>query len=169
MIGGASEGSGEAGTESPLRRHLTRSSIKPRLLFPPKAPEPEINIDDEEAATDIEDHVLAGAEENEPATPTDLVDATPGTPEAPKFAPASPPMTQRTTRFGGKKPAEGSTPIKLKASKETKEAKETKPATRGKRSPFDGWRRVKGGPESQAGQKRAGESLTSGSAKRTRT
>ncbi|KAK7752212.1 hypothetical protein SLS62_005746 [Diatrype stigma] len=134
---------------SPSRR-ITRSSIKPRLLFPRagkgKAIEHTSN-EDEEAATDIEDHVLnAGADADvaSPATPLDLVDEKPGTPKAPRFAPASPPSTSRTTRVSSK----------LSAAESTSMKKPTKA-----RSPFDGWRRSKRAAESH-GQKREGSPLS---------
>jgi hypothetical protein len=143
----------DGGLDSRLRRPLARSSIKPRLLFPPtKTQESNVEIDEEEAVTEIEDNVPEPTENDDPATPMELVDEQPNTPEAPRFAPASPPTTARTTRFGGKKSAEV-TPMKSKPT--------------GKRSPFDGWKRVKGGSESH-GQKRSGDALPAGAAKRTR-
>lgn len=109
--------------------------------------------DDEEAATDIEDHVLAGMDEQaQPATPADLVEEAPDTPEAPRFAPVSPPSTARTTRSSIKKGAD-STPIK--------------PQQPGKRSPFDAWRRTKAASQS-TGQKRQGDELPVAASKRTK-
>ncbi|KAK3945567.1 hypothetical protein QBC46DRAFT_277274 [Diplogelasinospora grovesii] len=144
--------------ESRLRRPLTRSAVKPRLLFPAAKAEPDpkpIDEEDEEAETDIEDHVLAGLEDKNPSTPMDLVEAVPDTPEAPRFAPVSPPSTARTTRFGNKVAAE-TTPMKKKPG--------------GKRNPFDGWRRVKGGSSDTQGHKRPGDdTLPTGPAKRART
>lgn len=139
--------------DSAVRRPVTRSSIKPRLLFPTKPAEAsDTKNDDEEAVTDIEDHVLAKSKADHPETPLELVEEAPDTPVAPKFAPASPPTTARTTRHGDKG-SEESTPIK--------------PTRSGKRSPFDGWRRVKNGSESQS-QKRSGDTLTADAPKRTR-
>jgi hypothetical protein len=137
---------------------MTRSSIKPRLLFPvPAAAQEPANLDDEEAETDIEEPIPAKDEMDveQPHTPFDLVEESPDTPVAPKFAPAmpvSPPTTQRTTRHGTKS-ADETTPMK--------------PIRGGKRSPFDGWRRTKNGSESSS-TKRSGESLTADAAKRTR-
>jgi len=80
---------------STLHRPLTRSSIKPRLLFPSpqqvraKEKKSQLSEDDEEAITDIEEHGLST-----PAEDQDIV----VTPKAPKFAPASPPTTIRATR-----------------------------------------------------------------------
>lgn len=156
------DGGLDAAVESRLHRPMTRSSIKPRLLFPQATQEPApTNYDEEEAETDIEDQEPIPAkdemdiEHEEPSTPSELGQA-PGTPVAPKFAPASmlasPPTTQRTTRHGTKS-AEETTPMK--------------PIRGGKRSPFDGWRRTKNGSESSS-TKRSGESLTADAAKRTR-
>ncbi|KAK4454088.1 hypothetical protein QBC34DRAFT_177186 [Podospora aff. communis PSN243] len=150
------EDSESSSTESSPAR-LTRSSIKPRLLFARKSEEPE--VDEEEVATEIEDNVIMLDAENDPTTPLNLAEQAPGTPKAPKFAPASPPTTVRTTRFGRK--SRETTPVKTTALEAPKEA-----AARGsKRSPFDGWRRVKGSSES--GQKRGGDALAS-PAKRSR-
>lgn len=147
-----------SGSDIPAGRK-TRSSIKPRLLFP-KTEEAQIQTDEEEVATEIEDNVLMLDAENEPTTPLDLAEQAPGTPEAPKFAPASPPATTRTTRFG-KKPTDTPTAAAaLPAPKST--------TGRGKRSPFDDWRRTKSGTESRA-PKRPGDGLASASTKRTRT
>lgn len=80
--------------DNELHRPLTRSSIKPRLLFPSpqqvKAKEKiaHLSEDDEEAVTDIEEHGVS--------TPAE--DAIISTPKATKFAPASPPTTVRATR-----------------------------------------------------------------------
>jgi hypothetical protein len=152
---GLDEGEGglESAVESPTKRHFTRSSIKPRRLFvSADVDEPKDLDEDEEAATDIEDHVLARMEEaGKPETPMDLIAEAPGTPEAPRFAPASPPTTARTTRFGSKKAAD-TTP---------------KPKQPAKRSPFDGWRRVKGGTESTS-HKRSGDDLSAAEPKRSR-
>lgn len=143
-----------AGDESRLRRPLTRSAIRPRLLFPVgDKGKGALNHDedDEEAVTDIEDHVTIQETADDaalfgPQTPRKLVDGpVPGTPEAPKFG-VSPPTTARVTR-SGVKPADDATPMK--------------PARGGKKhSPFDGWRRVKGGAAESSSQKRpAGETL----------
>ena len=155
---GLDEGDGglESAVESQSKRHFTRSSIKPRLLFPTgnaeesHIDESQIMEDDEEAVTDIEDHVLAGLEADKPETPMDRIDKEPGTPEAPRFAPAPPPTTARTTRHGSKKAADA-----------------TPKARPAKRSPFDSWRRVKGGAPA-TGHKRSGDDLSAEAPKRTR-
>ncbi|KAK3303324.1 uncharacterized protein B0T15DRAFT_271123 [Chaetomium strumarium] len=145
------EGGLESAVEAP-RRHFTRSSIKPRLLFPTAmADEAKLENADEEAPTDIEDHVLAGLEAEKPETPVDLIEEAAGTPKAPRHAPASPPATARTTRFGSKKATESS-PMKAKPAKG---------------SPFDSWRRTKAGAQS-TGHKRSGEDIPAAASKRTR-
>ncbi|KAB5543043.1 hypothetical protein GE09DRAFT_235631 [Coniochaeta sp. 2T2.1] len=159
------DGGLDAAVQPRLRRPMTRSTIKPRLLFPVAEPaqqeEPApTNLEDEEAETDIEEPVSTkdemDLEEDEPQTPNDLIEQTPDTPLAPKFAPtmpASPPTTQRTTRHGTKS-ADETTPMK--------------PTRGGKRSPFDGWRRTKNGGSESSGSKRSGEALTADAAKRSR-
>ncbi|KAK3316357.1 hypothetical protein B0H66DRAFT_534611 [Apodospora peruviana] len=147
----------DGGLESVVESRFTRATVKPRLLFPTKVKQPKDVDEDEEAVTDIEDHVLEGVKEHDPITPMDLVEEErASTPEAPRFAPASPPTTDRTTRFGANKGGDAS-PVK------------PKPAPRGKRSPFDGWRRVKGSASSESsGHKRAGDALPTSPAKRNR-
>ena len=80
--------------EPNLRRPLTRSSIKPRLLFPTahqtevKEKRPQVTEDEEEAITDIEE-------------PHDSLEAKVATPKHARFAPvapATPPTTARTLR-----------------------------------------------------------------------
>lgn len=134
-------------------RRVTRSAIKPRLLFARerKAKEAvvEHNTEDEEAATDIEEHALPSividsgekTVETTVETPAEEQD-TPDTPTAPRFAPASPPSTTRTTR----------TTKKLEGS-----ASPLKKPTKSRSSPFDSWRRSKSHAGSR-GQKREAES-----------
>jgi hypothetical protein len=158
------DGGLDAAVESRLHRPMTRSSIKPRLLFPESrvaAPvqHPSASFEDEEAETDIEEPIATkdemDIEVDERQTPFDPADETPDTPVAPKYASAmqmTPPTTQRTTRHGTKS-ADETTPMK---------------ALRGKnRSPFDGWRRTKKASEGPSG-KRSGESLAADAPKRTR-
>ncbi|KAI0021800.1 hypothetical protein F4780DRAFT_736686 [Xylariomycetidae sp. FL0641] len=162
---------GEFATGSPQRartqtQRITRSSVKPRLLFPTekkgKGTANATTTEDEEAATDIEDHVFADSNDLElpvpempipkvqveiqppsPATPAEMVDE-PNTPDAPRFAPASPPSTSRVTRSTNKLQA----------------AQVQEPPKKGRktRSPFDSWRRSKSRSEPH-GQKRQGEVL----------
>lgn len=139
----------ELDEETRLAMPLTRSSVKPRLLFPPK--QPERSIDDEEADTDVEDNVKTRTAGPIPQTPSKSRKETGKTPDAPKYGPVSPPETRRTTRSANKLSGE-ETPVK-------------KP----KRQPtlFDSWPRTK---EHRAPPptKRAGESLPTAPAKRTR-
>ncbi|RDA92485.1 hypothetical protein CP533_6421 [Ophiocordyceps camponoti-saundersi (nom. inval.)] len=139
----------ETSTESESSRPLTRSSIQPRLLFPRQVPEAAKN-DDDEAPTDVEDTPVTGDLDG-PQTPKQADDDVVQTPEAPKFAPVSPPDTKRTTRSANKLAHEG-TPLKRKS---------------GPKSPFDSWLRTKEVRHSSA-TKRHGESLTAPSTKRTR-
>ncbi|OTB03630.1 hypothetical protein M426DRAFT_23570 [Hypoxylon sp. CI-4A] len=131
-----------------------KRSLKPRLLFPSKKEVAAATKEDEEAVTDIEDHVIEDADINEatevveedieepaaPATPVRQAGKKPQTPVAPRFAPASPPSTVRATRASTKLQAH---PTPTKQSKQ--------------RSPFDGWRRSKS-RASQQGQKRGATS-----------
>jgi hypothetical protein len=128
----------------------TRSSIKPRLLFQSELKGKQAmtmaTAEDEEAITDIEDHVLDNAEDSEiemdvPETPIRVADDKIKTPDAPRFGPSSPPSTARVTRSSDKL-RDGVTPMKT-----------TKVP-----SPFDGWRRSKSRPPQS--QKRGGEPLT---------
>ncbi|OHF00253.1 hypothetical protein CORC01_04442 [Colletotrichum orchidophilum] len=143
-------------SESRLRRPLTRSAMKPRLLFPvaPKAPATGTTLEEEEAITDIEDHHLEEDPEVEatPGTPVEVEEEAPSTPKAPKFGQtvATPPDTRRTTRSGLKK--EEATPIKRKS----------------RQSPFDDWPRVKSRQGSTV-TKRAGDELEASAPKRART
>jgi hypothetical protein len=149
----------ENDVEARLARPLTRSSIKPRLLF--QTAKTQEMIDEEEAATDFEEdeedeETEAEAEVEIPEIPVPQTPAKrrvkhAATPEAPKFAPVSPPDTRRTTRSTNKLMDEA-TPIK----------------GRSKSSPFDSWRRTKE-HKAPGGQKRHADTLTSDNAKRTRT
>lgn len=147
----------ENDAEARLARPLTRSSIKPRLLF--QTAKTQEMIDEEEAATDVEEDEEEQETEEEVEIPEIPVPQTPAkrrvkhaaTPEAPKFAPVSPPDTRRTTRSTNKLMDEA-TPIK----------------GRSKSSPFDAWRRTKE-HKAPSGQKRHADTLTSDNAKRTRT
>ncbi|KAI8631311.1 hypothetical protein F5Y19DRAFT_26609 [Xylariaceae sp. FL1651] len=149
-VDSSSQAEGEEATElNSIRRQrpMTRSSIKPRRLFQsePENKQPATTAaEDEEAITDIEDHVLYDAEDVEievPETPADMTDEKIETPRAPRFAPASPPTTARATRSTDKL-REGNTPVE-------------KPKVP---SPFDGWRRSKSRAQPH-GQKRDGDSL----------
>jgi hypothetical protein len=118
-----------------LRGPLTRSSVKPRLLFPTpsqiKAKEmrSQATEDEEEAITDIE-------ELNPLSTPNGQMNGFATTPKAPKFAPASPPTTARITRSKQLDMAGSPPPAELSRERS--------------HSPFVGW---------TSGKKRGGDSL----------
>lgn len=135
----------EEDPEAHLTRPLTRASIKPCLLF--QTTKTYEQIEEEEAVTDVEDNE---DELDIPATPSILKKERAGTPEAPRFAPASPPSTRRVTRSTNKLGDE-STPIKPP----------------GKRSPFDAWRRTKDTVKSPS-RKRSGDSIDTRETKRSR-
>ncbi|KAL6718931.1 hypothetical protein ACLMJK_003166 [Lecanora helva] len=135
-------------------RPLTRSSIKPRLLFPTQKQRqertnpPNTNTEDEEATTDIEeqpDTPMSGHnDEEEVTTPRKQVG----------FSPATPPTTVHATRQATRKAAD-----------ENVEAVPYK--GNGKRvSPFDGWARSKSAAASSGSSKskkrEAGEALEKG-------
>ena len=136
---------GDSERESSNIRPLTRSSIKPRLLFPTKQQIQERSvstIDDEEAPTDIED-----SKDHEMTDPEDEKQIT--TPvKASIFSPTTPPTTGHATRAATKKAA-------LDPPSNPPEPVEAIPyERRGKKaSPFDGWARTK------AGKKREGEAI----------
>lgn len=120
------------------RQPLSRSSIKPRVLFPiARDTEAQENDDvDEEAATDIEDHVLddAGAAEDQERVDINAEErpVTPP-PNAETETPQSPGASIRSLRPRAKRELEvGQTP--------------TGPQAKKKISPFDGWLRKKPTP-----------------------
>lgn len=137
---GAEEGLNLDQFETP--RHFTRSSVKPRLLFPSASKEVS-SLTDEEAPTDIEDQVASEPE----------VD----TPSKPRFAPATPPDTNRAKRTV-KKPMDNS-PAVGDSDEDDVPGTSTKQPKRP--SPFMNWQRVKAS-SSAKGKKRGGEELTRG-------
>ncbi|KAM0457273.1 hypothetical protein ACHAO4_003070 [Trichoderma viride] len=147
----------DSDVEAHFSKPLTRSSIKPRLLFPTKAPAPKTKqmLEEEEAATDVED-AKDTTEAEEPSapveTPVKAKEERAQTPEAPKYAPASPPETRRTTRSTNKLAA-APTPAKRA----------------GKKSPFDSWLRTKESASRSGTKRAAGEPLAAAPAKRTRS
>ncbi|KAL8305244.1 hypothetical protein RB597_003876 [Gaeumannomyces tritici] len=157
-------GEGASGLQG--RRNMTRSSIKPKLLFPPapKAKRPlDSDVEDEEEAdTDIEDHAQStDLLDEQPITPTENIkDKAPATPSAPRFAPFSPPSTTSRTTRSAQKQADQASARPLPGVRKTR------------RSPFDSWQRVKSAPDATAppkSNKRAGDSLPPAvNAKRTR-
>ena len=103
---------------------LTRSAIKPRLLFPTREQlrqRETTDLDDEEATTDIEgshNGVVTDADEEQVTTP--VMQTT--------FSPATPPTTVHATRSSTKRAPESTEVISYKGKKV---------------SPFDGWSRTK--------------------------
>ncbi|KAL5315532.1 hypothetical protein ACEPPN_016400 [Leptodophora sp. 'Broadleaf-Isolate-01'] len=160
---------GDSSLTRNLRRPLTRSSIKPRLLFPTaeqsRARETRShNTEDEEADTDIEEP-MGGV-----STPFDQIDEFAATPKAPRYGPVTPPTTTRATR--SKKVEVYSSPA---GPTSDEESASTSPMLRNHRtastkvSPFDQWQRVKPAKASPTkGKKREGESLTRGTEKKLR-
>ncbi|KAH7021036.1 uncharacterized protein B0I36DRAFT_333647 [Microdochium trichocladiopsis] len=147
LAAGDDEMSLEAAADEETPRRLTRSAIKPRLLFPPRDKAPATEEDDEEAVTDIEDNgvsFLNAATMPHPETPAEAHEDNLKTPKAPRFAPASPPSTIRTTRTTSKDLANES-PLK-------------RPIKSG--SPFDSWR-VSKRTSGRTSLKREGEPLES--------
>jgi hypothetical protein len=144
---GEEQEDGEAAnsTEANLGRPLTRSGLKPRLLFPPQPKKIDAAaLEEEEAVTDVEEDI-----EVCPETPTKAAIEAPNTPNAPRFGAAmSPPDSKRATRAGDKKD-DDATPIKVP----------------GRRSPFDSWPRVKDRSAAPS-HKRHGEALASSNTKR---
>ncbi|KAH8808457.1 hypothetical protein F5884DRAFT_792280 [Xylogone sp. PMI_703] len=153
----------DATVPAELRRPLTRSSIKPKLLFPTaqqlKAREMRSQAaeEEEEAATDIEEH--NDNDDDGDVTPSDQIKSTVMTPKAPKFAPASPPSTARVTR-SSKQFDRNNTPPPG-ASDDDAPSTPMRRGRGGKISPFDSWQRTKGGAKKPT-NKRAGEPLTRG-------
>ncbi|PHH71530.1 hypothetical protein CDD82_6453 [Ophiocordyceps australis] len=128
---------------------LSQSPTKPKLLFPRR----EHNEEEEEAVTDVEDVLFEDDEIEPPQTPVKAVSVMSKTPNAPKFtAPVSPPETRRTTRVTDKL-----------GSKKASQASSIR-----RNSPFDSWQRTKDYKDLPL-EKRQGDSLTSVTAKRTRS
>ena len=145
----------DRGSENlPRSKHFTRSSIKPRLLFPSaKIEEPEVDNTDEEAITDIEERhpehggiteLLLDTEEEPLVTPVKV-----------SFTPSTPPTTGHATRASTKKSAIDNFPLAPEPVEMGANVKVKKGRTS---SPFDGWKRVKPGVEAATkGKKRAAE------------
>ncbi|KAI9794303.1 MAG: hypothetical protein M1835_006691 [Candelina submexicana] len=152
--------SASGSSTSVSRRPFTRSSIKPRILWPTeeqlKAREPKPVEVDEEALTDIKEFT--------PKSPHEEADQTLDTPETKgsrllpptkrTFTPASPPTSGRATRASKRKVAVDSSPLGSEPEDLTSRAsKKFKP-----NSPFDGWQRTKpGAATTRKGRKREGE------------
>jgi hypothetical protein len=157
-----------------LRGPLTRSSLKPRLLFPTPEQmavrEKKHQVtDDEEVMTDLEDPFNTVV-----STPAKHINDFAVTPAAPKFAPVSPPTTARAARSNRidiDDSGQASDPITPTA-RATRSMKKMdidnatssnpitpSPSRRSKVSPFDGWQRTKTISPRQT-QKREGDFLT---------
>jgi hypothetical protein len=158
---------------------LTRSSVKPRLLFPSarQIQEKEMRLraaEEEEADTDIELPIVTASSARSQTgkntgvskanlTPVGQFDEDIATPKAPRFAPYSPPTTSRATR--SKQIDISSYPIGSDDDRSTTPTQSGSGST--KISPFMGWQRVKG--EASKGTKRQGASLArSPAGKKTR-
>ena len=150
---------------SPRLRPFTRSSIKPRLLFPTeeqrRARQAALDNPDEEAITDIEEPHALDSEMTDIAPETE--EETLVTPVKPTFSPASPPTTGRTTRAATRKAALDSSPL---VGPEPVEVPRFAVKKGKKTSPFDGWQRTKSGgggggkgTSTGKGKKREGEAM----------
>ncbi|KAL8824675.1 MAG: hypothetical protein Q9191_004892 [Dirinaria sp. TL-2023a] len=156
----------------PSSPHFTRSSIKPRLLFPTAQQQRERQLADEEATTDIEptnddcemsDSTIdetAAAQPNNKDPNTNPVETT-ITGASPAAAAAT---GHHATRSATKKTEMDRSSSSLQVDNEA-----GLPVKRGRKSPFDGWARRKAGSSSrnhaallQKGTKRAGESMEKG-------
>ncbi|CZT43090.1 uncharacterized protein RSE6_03076 [Rhynchosporium secalis] len=152
-----------------LRRPLTRSSLKPRLLFPTAEQSGtretrSHNTEDEEADTDIEEPM------NSLSTPLDQIDDITATPKAPRFGPVTPPTTARATR--SRKAEVCSSPADPTSDDEPAPSspilRSHRPSST-KVSPFDQWQRVKPVKASPGkGKKRNGEPLIGAAEKKVR-
>ena len=144
---------GDSERQSSSIRPLTRSSIKPRLLFPTKQQVHErtvSTVDDEEAPTDIEDR-----QDHEMTDPEDQQQVT--TPvKASVFSPTTPPTTGHATRAATKKANFDSPPDPPELVEAIRHGRHGKKA-----SPFDGWARTKAdtGEIGGKGKKREAEAM----------
>lgn len=148
-----------------VHRPFTRSSIRPRLLFPNEDQhrEREFAADeaDEEALTDIEVPVPSSAGKRRGKVDEVI------TPVKQNFRPATPPSTEHVKR--GRKKDVNNLPHAASAMdldehvnpQEEELQTPPLPSTRGKNSPFDSWQRVKPTSRLAAGKgtKREGEAL----------
>ena len=122
-------------------RHFTRSSVKPRLLFPSAASQQQqASTSDEEAPTDIEDALT------EPEIETPIKTS---------FMPATPPDTNRAKRTSSRAALNSSPATDDVGSHAQLVVKRTH-----RPSPFMSWQRTKAGQSAGAkGKKRGGEDL----------
>ncbi|KAG8525935.1 uncharacterized protein KY384_000697 [Bacidia gigantensis] len=131
--------------ETTRLRPFTRSSVKPRLLFPTPQQQAErsaAELADEEATTEIEDNGIA---QKKAVT----------TPVKKSFQTVTPPTTVHRTR-STKNPGEYATTSP--PDQDMDDASQEMPK-RKKVSPFDGWARTKPGAGDMRGKKREGEAM----------
>lgn len=138
------------GSASPRLRPLTRSSVKPRLLFPTEKQRREREVAEEEALTDIEDGRLENGHEK-------LT-----TPVKQSFAPTTPPTTGHATRSTTKQAAlrGGSSPLAPPevSFEDAASSVERRPGKR--TSPFNAWQRTKAGSDGHSkGKKRRADQM----------
>ncbi|KAL8746384.1 MAG: hypothetical protein Q9190_001593 [Brigantiaea leucoxantha] len=127
---------------------LTRSSIKPRLLFPPSNQSQEPCLDDEEAPTDVED--LSDIHNNAETTPKNAPeqDKRPATPVPKSSDPTTPPTTGHATRAVTRRArldTSQSSPNGSELMDESSSSLLLDQPKRRKVTPFDGWQRTKAG------------------------
>lgn len=146
------------------RRPLTRSTLKPRLLFPPeqdRAMRDRSSDDvDEEALTDIDLSALAASSRSKKASQNGQ------TPSRVRFAGmATPPSTHRTRRTVKDIPTSPMDDEPTASASTSAHANCIADILPKKSSPFDGW------PRTKVGRKRSNDSLqtTAGAGKRTRS
>lgn len=137
-------------------KRFTRSTIKPRLLFPPAAATPELDAE-EEAATDIEDELAMDVA-------TTAASDFSATPKKQAYRLATPPTTVRKNRRGAALTPDSS-PIGPSADTF---ADELAPAGPAKRSPFDSWQRTKPHARTASGKRQAESLEKHASPKRSR-
>lgn len=127
-------------------RPLTRSSLKPKLLFPntkQKAEPSASALTDEEALTEVEDSTKLKSK--------DVV-----TPVKQSFGPATPPTTGHATRSSTQKSR--ATP---QSDEDVRGFTPGKPLGRKRVSPFDSWQRTKPAGNVSRGKKRDASELDS--------
>lgn len=143
------------GQDDSTPHHFTRSSVKPRLLWPSTASHQEKGIvEDEEATTEIEDMLPTDGEMTDLTHETEdealITSVKPSS-----MVPTTPPSTGRATRSAARKAVFTTTPL------EPVEEICSSDHPLGKRnSPFNSWQRAKvTALEAKKGKKRQGEVL----------
>lgn len=145
------------------RERITRSSIKPRLLFPPREATPNPNDVDEEADTDIDEAKMNMDTDPDHSFEDELADTTvfdsfaATTPKKNQsYMPATPPTTARKLRLNG---AAGSFALTPDASPESRKVIEKDDVVKKGAKLFDDWARTKPGTGRSASSKRGGDEL----------